>query len=77
MNRLTRADYADGSYTIYSYDAGGRLTTITDTVTGTIQYTYSGGDKITRETTPLGIIDYSYDAIGRRTSMTVQGQPAV
>ncbi len=77
MNRVKKITYHDGSYVTYTYDSVGRVLTVTDTVTGTIQYTYSGGDKITRETTPLGIIDYNYDAIGRRTSMTVQGQPIV
>ncbi len=77
MNRMTRADYADGSWTSYAYDAIGRLLTINDSITGTIQYSYSGGDQVTRETTPLGIIDYTYDALGRRTSMTVNGQPTV
>ncbi len=56
---------------------------------GSISYTYSnsgcstgscsGGaaDKVIKEVTPLGAIDYTYDAIGRRTSMTVAGQPTV
>ncbi len=30
-----------------------------------------------KEVTALGTIDYAYDAIGRRTSMTVAGQPSV
>jgi YD repeat-containing protein len=33
--------------------------------------------KVISETTPLGSISYSYDSIGRRTSMTVAGQPTV
>lgn len=87
MNRMTRVDYQDGSYTDYIYDAGGRLTTINDSISGTISYTYTGSgcgsgcgsmpDKIASETTPRGNISYAYDAIGRRTSMTVAGQPAV
>jgi RHS repeat-associated protein len=89
MKRLTKATYNDGSYTEYSYDTIGRLTTITDSISGAISYTYSssgcstgtcgGGaaDKVVKEVTPLGTIDYSYDAIGRRTSMTVAGQQPV
>ena len=85
MNRITRADYADGSNATYTYNAVGRLTTVTDSVTGTISYTYSdtgcpscgGVDKLMQEVTLLGSISYAYDAIGRRTSMTVSGQPAV
>ncbi|HAM50579.1 MAG TPA: hypothetical protein DCP92_07725 [Nitrospiraceae bacterium] len=83
LNRVTRVDYADGSYTTYTYDTTGKVTTITDSVSGTITYTYStstsGGPvgKVLSETTPLGSISYTYDAIGRRTSMTVLGQPVV
>jgi RHS repeat-associated protein len=89
MNRLTRANYADGSYTTYTYDAVGRVVSITDSISGTISYTYTNGgcstggcsggaaDKVASETTPLGTINYTYDNIGRRTSMTVAGQPAV
>lgn len=36
-----------------------------------------GMDRIAQEVTPLGTIDYTYDAAGRRKTMTVLGQPAV
>jgi RHS repeat-associated protein len=83
MKRLTKAAYNDGSYTEYTYDTAGRLTTITDSISGAISYTYSdsgcstgtcgGGiaDKVTKEVTALGTIDYAYDALGRRTSLTL------
>ncbi len=87
MSRMTRANYADGSYTTYTYDGAGRLTTITDSVSGTISYMYSDtgcgagcsgiADKVVQEVTPLGTISYTYDTIGKRTSMTVTGQPTV
>ena len=89
MNRITLAEYADGSFTTYQYDAAGRIATISDTISGVISYTYTdsgcstgtcGGtavDRLASETTPQGTINYSYDAIGRRTIMTVAGQPAV
>jgi RHS repeat-associated protein len=88
MGRVTGANYADGSHTAYTYDEVGRLTTINDSVSGQIGYTYtntgcsagcSGGfeDKVAQETTPLGTVGYEYDALGRRTSMTVAGQTTV
>lgn len=83
LNRVTRVDYADGSFTTYAYDTTGKVTTITDSVSGTIDYTYStsasGGPvgRVINETTPQGSVSYAYDAIGRRTGMTVMGQPTV
>jgi RHS repeat-associated protein len=67
--------YADGSSTTYTYDAGNRLTQITDSVSGTITRTYDGLNRLTSETTPQGSVSYTYDAAGRRASMTVAGQP--
>jgi RHS repeat-associated protein len=83
LNRMTSATYADGSYTNYAYDSTGKVITITDSISGTISYTYSTANsgmpvgKVINETTPLGSISYTYDSIGRRTSMTVDGQPTV
>lgn len=88
LNRVTRIDYADGSYTTYQYDAIGRLNYLYDSISGPIEYVYSntgcaggcsGGfaDKIIQEITSLGSMSYTYDTIGRRTSMTVAGQPTV
>jgi len=34
-------------------------------------------DRISQEATPLGTIDYTYDNVGRRKTMTVSGQPIV
>ena len=87
LNRIVRVDYADGSYTTYTYDAVGRLTYIYDSISGPIEYVYSDtgcyagcvgvADKVVQEITPLGSISYTYDVLGRRTSMQVAGQPAV
>lgn len=38
---------------------------------------YDGLDRLTSETTPQNTVSYVYDNAGRRTSMTVTGQPAV
>jgi RHS repeat-associated protein len=88
MNRMQSVTYGDGSSTTYTYDTVGRLTTINDSVSGMISYTYGGSScgtgcsggsqyEVIEEVTPLGRIDYTYDALGRRDSMTVAGQPAV
>jgi RHS repeat-associated protein len=87
MNRLIKATYADASYITYTYDAGGRLTDANDSVTGNVHFDYatnicpscSSGltNRIIKETNPLGSISYTYDAIDRRTGMTVTGQPQV
>lgn len=87
MGRLKNAAFGDGSSTTYTYDDLGRLTTISDSVSGAITYQYAlagcpscgGGvsNKVVQETTPLGSISYTYDALGRRASMTVAGRPTV
>jgi len=86
MNRLKRQTFADGSAIQYVYDAAGRVTNINDSVSGAIGYAYNdhgcptcsgrGVDRISRETTPLGTVSYTYDHNGRR-SMTVGGEPVV
>jgi len=87
MNRIKHITYHDGSYTDYTYDIVGRVDYINDSVSGYIDYTYNdfgcsncsgrGTDRISKEVTPLGTIDYTYDKDGRRLSMTVVGQPVV
>jgi RHS repeat-associated protein len=87
MNRIKRKIYNDSSYTEYTYDTVGRVDIIDDSISGEISYTYSDtgcsagcnwiADRMTEEVTPLGVISYTYDEIGRITSMTVSGQPTV
>ena len=87
MNRLKLMTFNDGSYLQYTYDAAGRATSIYDSISGAIGYTYNdhgcsscggrGLDLISEEQTSLSTIDYTYDATGRRTSMTVAGEPVV
>jgi RHS repeat-associated protein len=48
-----------------------------DSVTGTIARDYDGLDHLVSETTPQGTVAYSYDAAGRRASLSVSGQPDV
>jgi RHS repeat-associated protein len=87
LNRSIKVTYADENTIAYKYDAVGRLTRIDDSVTGPIEYTYTtfgcstcartSLDKIIQETTSLGTINYTYDELGRRKSMSVVGGPLV
>lgn len=77
LDRLTQAIYADGSTIQYFYDVGDRLWKVMDSVAGTITREYDGLDRLTNETTPEGSVSYTYNAAGRRESMTVLGQLAV
>ncbi|UMR29608.1 DUF6531 domain-containing protein [Massilia sp. MB5] len=77
LDRLKGISYADGSTVDYTYDAGNRLIRIADSLNGTITRSYDSFDNLTQETTPQGRIDYAYDKYGRRTSVTVAGQPTI
>jgi RHS repeat-associated protein len=83
LNRMTFAGYGTQtgptyqSTTVYTFDAGSRLTGITDSITGVISRTYDGLDDLISETTPQGSVAYTYDADGRRQTMTVSGQAPV
>jgi RHS repeat-associated protein len=87
MNRVQRISYQDGSYTDYTYDSAGRVDYVNDSLYGYIDWTWNdfgctscsgrGIDRLAQERTALGTIDYTYDADGRRSSMTVAGQQTV
>jgi YD repeat-containing protein len=74
LNRRSLVSYADGSGTQASYDAGNRMTGLTDSASGTLSWSYDGLDQVTGTTTAQGNISYTYDAAGRRTSMTPAAQ---
>jgi len=72
----------------YTWDAGNRLTRLEDgtcagidcttfTVTSTINRVFDGFDRLTKETTAQGEVNYSYYSNGLRQTMTVAGQPVV
>jgi RHS repeat-associated protein len=77
LNRRTKATYADTSTTTYTRDKGNRLTRVVDSIGGTLTRTYDTLDRLTKETTPQGTVAYTYNAAGRRKTMTVTGQPTV
>jgi RHS repeat-associated protein len=61
----------------YTYDAGNRLLTAVDSLSGTIVLNYDSFDRVLTLTTPQGAISYTYDKVGRRKTMTVPGQAVV
>lgn len=74
LNRRTRADYADGRFTTFAYDAVGRLISAMDALAGgRIDFSYDVLDRLIQEISPQAAVAYAYDALGRRTTMTVSG----
>jgi RHS repeat-associated protein len=80
LNRVTFLGYGTQagptyeSTVAYTYDLGNRPTQVVDSIAGSITRTYDGLNQITQEQTPQGTVSYIYDAISRRTQMTVSGQ---
>ncbi|MBI3595608.1 MAG: Ig-like domain-containing protein [Nitrospirae bacterium] len=69
-----------GHVETYTYDGNGNLTQFGDRKGQVSQFTYDelnhrtqSRDRLAQEVTPQGTVTYMYDAIGRRTSMTVNG----
>jgi YD repeat-containing protein len=56
---------------------GNRLLQTNDSQAGLIQTSYDGNNRVLRETSPTGQIDYSYYTNGLRKTQTVLNQPAV
>lgn len=87
LSRRKNVTFHDGSYLQYTYDAAGRLTNVYDSISGAVGHTYNdsgcsscggkGLDRISEERTPLSTIAYTYDANGRKATMTVAGEPVV
>jgi RHS repeat-associated protein len=83
LDRLTRSDYQDGSYTTLAYDDLGRIVSTVDSISGMIEYTYTDTsqgefpDKVKQVVSPGGTVSYSYDDLGRRETMDVDGELTV
>ncbi len=79
LNRRVQSTFGDGAAAAFTYDPAGRLTQADDTADPhrPIVMTYDAPDRLLSESTSLGSLGYAYDALGRRTSMTVSGQSPV
>ncbi len=78
-NRLMSTTYADGKVVTSTYDDEDRLISLNDTAPGAGQhnFNYDNLDRLTQETNPRGTVNYSYDILGRRTSLKVNNQRAL
>ena len=77
LDRRAKSNFADGTFTEFVYDAAGRLVEAKDSQSGAILQEYDVLDHLVRETTPQGMVAYTYDVLGRRTQMDVTGQAPV
>ena len=77
LGRRIQSAYADGSAIVATYDAGNRMTELNDSANGILQFGWNGLDELTQAVSPQGTVDYTYDAAGRRTSMTAGSQTTV
>jgi RHS repeat-associated protein len=78
-DRLVSTTYADGKVVSNTYDDEDRLISLNDTAPGAGQhnFTYDQLDRLTQETNPRGTVNYSYDVLGRRTSLKINNQRAI
>jgi RHS repeat-associated protein len=83
LDRLLRMDYDDGSSTSYAYNEVGLMNSVTDSITGTIDFVYTDpatdayADMVKQVTSQQGTVSYTYDELGRRTGMDVEAQLVV
>ncbi|WJI14309.1 hypothetical protein MWN52_11710 [Pseudoxanthomonas winnipegensis] len=78
LGRLTATTFPGSGGTLTSaYDAGDRLTSLTDSISGALGWTYDNFDAVTQANSPQGTIYYTYDAAGRRTNMQAASQTQV
>ncbi|MDH2352296.1 RHS repeat-associated core domain-containing protein [Bradyrhizobium sp. SSUT112] len=77
LNRPVTQAYADGTSVGLTWDLGGRLTQIQDSLAGTVTRSYDGLDRLLNETTTQGTVTYTYDAAGRRLTMQAGSQAQV
>jgi RHS repeat-associated protein len=61
----------------YAYDAAGRRTSVNDTQSGTISWSYDNANRLLSETTPQGTVSYAYNTASERASMIAADRPPV
>jgi len=72
-NRLANITIAGELFTL-TYDDNGNLTTKTGPVSGATNYGWSARNQLLSLSSPAGSATFKYDAMGRRTEKTVNGQ---
>lgn len=83
LNRLTFVGFGTQPGPTYqstislTWDAGNRVTQVVDSIAGTTTIGYDDFNRVTSVSSPQGSVAYTYDAIGRRQTMTVAGQTEV
>jgi len=77
MNRLMTENDQDGTTISRSYDSSGRLLQAEDSTGGVFSFKYDRTGRLIQSASPMGVIDYTRDRIGRVTSRRVSGQPQV
>ncbi|MEU8234393.1 RHS repeat-associated core domain-containing protein [Actinoplanes sp. NPDC048967] len=75
----TAGAYCFESVLQYTHDAGDRIVKVADSTpgAGTATFGYDAFDRVNGESTAQGSVSYTYDGAGRRTGMTISGQPEV
>ena len=69
-NRLLQATYDSGRVTSYAYDERGAVSTVTDSVDGVTEFTYTLSGAVESISKNGVSVSYTYDALGRRVSRT-------
>jgi len=77
FGHVTSTTFQDGSTSVMTYDAAGSLTSLANSLSGTLTRTYDSSNRLASETSPNGSITYTYDSVGNRKSTTVTGQQPV
>ena len=76
LNRLTGEAYVDSTVARF-YDANSRLVGVNDSASGVFGFAYDAIGRLLDSVTPMGEIQYAYDAASRIQSREVVGQAAL